>query len=296
MDRAREVQSAMDYDKELPNYIAIQKRILNSNIDMGRPNLAPVERLIEEGTHQRLMTMNNWPFSAFRPCGLYELMVKTIVPYTVSGVIWYQGESDEYFSEHYESAMRAVVQCWRDSWNESIPFLMVQLAAFEVMAEYLDFVPIRKAQERLARTEPGVYLVTAMDVGMQYDIHPKEKRPVGTRLALQALDKVYHCHLLADSPTVQAVERQGSLVRIRMKHTGQGLWVKGENPVTFDVFCGGAALQKFKVEVSPWEILLRAGEFDSGKLVKIGFCQRPYCELNIYNSSGLPVLPFEVEA
>ena len=296
LDRAREVQSAMDYDKELPNYIAIQKRILNSNIDMGRPNLAPVEPLIDEETHQRLMTMNNWPFSAFRPCGLYELMVKTIVPYTVSGVIWYQGESDEYFSEHYESAMRAVVQCWRDSWNESIPFLMVQLAAFEVMAEYLDFVPIRKAQERLARTEPGVYLVTAMDVGMQYDIHPKEKRPVGTRLALQALDKVYHCHLLADSPTVQAVERQGSLVRIRMKHTGQGLWVKGENPVTFDVFYGGAALQNFKVEVSPWEILLRAEEFGSGKLVKIGFCQRPYCALNIYNSSGLPVLPFEVEA
>lgn len=295
LDKAREVQSTVDYEKELPNYIAIQKRILNSDIDMGKPNLAPVEPLIDEATHERLMVMNNWPFSAFRPCGLYELMVKTIIPYTVSGVIWYQGESDEYFSEHYESVMRAVVHCWRDSWKEPLPFIMVQLAAFEVMAEYLDFVTIRKSQEKLAREEPGVYIVTAMDVGMQYDIHPKHKRPVGTRLAMQALDKVYHCHILADSPTVLAVERSGEQVRILMKHTGLGLFVKpGGKPATFELSSREKSWENFTVKVLPHEIDLWIPGLSDEDRVKINFCQCPYCELSIYNSEELPVLPFQI--
>lgn len=293
LDKARQVQSAMDYDKELPNYIAIQKRILASDIDMGKPNLAPVTPLIDEATHERLMTMNNWPFSAFRPCGLYRFMVTTIVPYIVSGVLWYQGESDEYFSEHYENAMRAVVHCWRDSWQEELPFILVQLAAFEVMAEYLDFTPIRRAQQRIAATEPGVYMVTAMDVGMQYDIHPKHKRPVGERLALQALDKIYHRHLLADSPTVQSAQRQGTAVILRMKHTGAGLYVKGQ-PKTFDVKVDGRLTEDFSVAVLGQEIRLESAALLDAKEVLVEFCQRPYCELTIYNSVGLPVLPFSV--
>lgn len=291
LDKAREVQSNMDYEKELPGFIEIQKRMLASNIDMGKPNFAPVSPLIDSETHQRLMTMNNWPFSPFRPCGLHGLMLKTIVPYTVSGVIWYQGESDEYFSEHYEAAMKAVIQCWRDEWQQPLPFIMVQLAAFEVMAEYLDFVSIRKAQERIARTVPQVYLVTAMDVGMRYDIHPKQKKPVALRLANQALDKVYGMHLPADSPTFLDAERSPGRIVLRMKHTGTGLCLKGEKCETFDILVNGQP-KNADIQISGHDIVVSSPEIENADEVTVKFCQRPWCVLNIYNSSGLPVLPF----
>ena len=73
----------------------------------------------------------------------------------------------------------------------TLPFLIVQLASFEEMMEPLDFVPIRAAQERLTKSCKKVWLACAMDAGMRYDIHPKYKRPIGERLAAQALSKVY---------------------------------------------------------------------------------------------------------
>lgn len=294
LDKAQEVQAALDPEETLEKYIALQKQILSREIDMGKPNLAPIDPLLDEAAHERLMTMNNWPCSAFRPCGLFTFMLRTIVPYTISGVIWYQGESDEYFSEHYGSVMRAVVRCWRDNWREELPFLIVQLAAFEVMAEYLDFVPIRRAQDELAKTEPGVYLVTAMDVGMRYDIHPKRKKPVGVRLALQALDKVYHRHLLADSPTVLCTQWEGESVVLRLKHCGNGLYVKGERAETFDISADEECVPDVKVEVRPYELVLTAEAFRTARTLHIAFCQRPYCELTVYNSADLPVLPFTV--
>lgn len=295
LEKAREVQSAMDYDKELPGYIALQKRILSSGIDMGKPNLAPITPLIDEAAHERLMTMNNWPFSPFRPCGLFERMLKTIIPYTVSGVIWYQGESDEYFSEHYENAMKAVIRCWRDCWKEALPFIMVQLAAFEVMAEYLDFVTIRAAQERIARTVENAYLVTAMDVGMRYDIHPKYKKPVGVRLALQALDKVYGCHICADSPTVDTAFWNGGEIVIEMKHSCGGLTVRGKKAKTFCVRCDGVRSDDFTVTVEGRRIRIRCDAAMTASQVEVDYCQMAWCELNIYSGAGLPVLPFSVK-
>lgn len=293
LDRAREVQAGMDYEKELPGFIEMQKNILASDIDMGRPNLAPVSPLIDQQTHERLMTMNNWPFSPFRPCGLYNLMLKTIVPYTVSGVIWYQGESDEYFSEQYESAMKAVIRCWRDEWRQQLPFLMVQLASFEVMAEYLDFTTIRSAQERIARTVPQTYLVTAMDLGMRYDIHPKRKKPVALRLANQALDKVYGTHIPADSPTLLDARRDSGRIILRLKHTGSGLHLEGERCETFDILVNGRK-READVQLSGHDIVISSPAIGDGDEVTVKFCQRPWCTLNIYNSAGLPVLPFTV--
>lgn len=294
LDKAREVQSQTDYEKELPGFIEMQKKMLSGDIDMGKPNLAPLSPLIDEQLHERLMTMSNWPFSPFRPCGLHGLMLQTIVPYTVSGVIWYQGESDEYFSEHYEAAMKAVIRCWRDEWREPLPFIMVQLASFEVMAEYLDFVTIRRAQERIARTVPQVYLVTAMDVGMRYDIHPKEKKPVALRLAAQALDKVYGMHLTADSPTILDARRSPGRIELRFRHTGEGLRSEGERCETFDISVDGSPCEA-EIRICGHDIVLLSPAFEDAAAVTVKFCQRPWCVLNIYNSEGFPVLPFTTE-
>lgn len=294
LERGEAAKKDMQYD-DFYRFVNMQQDILRSGFNMGTPHLEPMEPFLDQELADQVQRLRLMPFSPFRPCGLYHMMVQTMVPYSVKGVLWYQGESDTADADIYAALMRAMIRCWRDDWQADLPFLMVQLASFAYMSEALDFGPIRAVQEALARTEPNVYLVTAFDTGMEFDIHPKEKRPVGVRLALQALDKVYGMHMLADSPTVLESSRQQDTVTIRFKHTGGGLSVRGETPETFDIWADGIAVSAFDVQVLPRCIQIQSAAFADADTVTIAYCQRPWCQATLENSAGLPVLPFSVD-
>ena len=293
LDRAIEAQSKIDHDTELERFITLQKKIDALPIDNSIANLAPI--IPDQGMKDAIAEMNELNlsvYSPFRPSGLYETMLKTIVPYTISGVLWYQGESDEPYANLYEELLHAMIINWRDLWHEELPFILVQLASFEYMVEPLNFVPIRVVQEHLTKIMNKVWLICTMDVGMRYDIHPKEKYPVGKRLALQALSKVYGYPILADSPTVEGYKRDGSQIYIRFANCGDGLKNRGDLPQTVDVKINNSPVNKPKISVYENVMLISSPEFEANKPVTIEFCQHPYCEDTVYNSAGLPVLPF----
>ena len=293
LDEAKKARLKIDRDTEFEQFKALQKKIDTLPIDNSVPNLAPIypdKAMMDDMEKMNVLHLS--VYSPFRPCGLYETMLKTIVPYTVSGVIWYQGESDEPFTDLYEELMRAMIVNWRDLWHEELPFIMVQLASFEYMVEPLNFVPIRAIQEKLTKTMDKVWLTCAMDVGMRYDVHPKEKKPVGERLALQALAKVYGRPILADSPTVEGCTRDGSKVSIRFSNCGGGLECRGDQPRTVDIKINNTAVNEPKISVSDNVMLISSPELEAQGPVTVEFCRHPYCEDTVYNSAGLPVLPF----
>ena len=293
LDKAKEAQSKIDHDTELERFKALQKNMDALPIDNSLPNLAPLhldEAMME--AMKDMYTLQLSTYSPFRPCGLYETMLKTVVPYSLSGVIWYQGESDEPYADLYEELLHAMINNWRDLWHEALPFILVQLASFECMVEPLNFVPIRAIQENLTKTMEKVWLICAMDVGMRYDIHPKKKRPIGERLALQALSKVYGHPILADSPTVEGCNRDGSKIYIRFANCGDGLECRGDQPQTLDVKINGIAVKESKISVLDNVMLISSPELEEDGPVTIEFCQHPYCEDTVYNSAGLPALPF----
>ncbi len=293
LDEAEKARLKIDRDTELERFKTLQKNIDALPIDNSVPNLAPIQ--LDKNMTDALEEMNALrlcAYSPFRPCGLYETMLKTIVPYTISGVIWYQGESDEPFANLYEELMRAMIADWRSLWRDELPFIMVQLASFERMVESLNFVPIREIQENLTKTADKVWLICAMDAGMRYDIHPKHKKPIGERLALQALSKVYGRPVLADSPAVEGCRRDGSSICIRFAHSGRGLECRGEKPLTVDVKINDTAVNEPEIRVCENVMLISSPELEADGPVTVEFCRRPYCEDNIYNSAGLPMLPF----
>lgn len=293
LDKAKQAQAAIEPAGERERYAALQRKLDSLPFDNSVSNLAPIApdpAMMKAMEEMNALFLSR--YSPFRPAGLYETMLKPLAPYTVSGVIWYQGESDEPYADLYEELMRAMIACWWDLWHEPLPLIQVQLASFEQMMEPLNFVPIRAAQERLTKSCDRVWLACAMDAGMRYDIHPKHKRPVGERLALQALSKVYGRALLADSPAVEGASRKGATVCIRFANTGGGLICRGETPETLDITVNGTTLTAFFAEVSGNEMRISAPELEAGGKIEVSFCQHPYCELNVYNSAGLPVLPF----
>lgn len=75
------------------------------------------------------------PWHEWRPSGLYHWMLEKVIPYTIRGFLWYQGESDEDHPEIYSAVMQGLIECWRSRWNEKLPFIFTELAPFgEVIA------------------------------------------------------------------------------------------------------------------------------------------------------------------
>ena len=293
LDRAAEAQAKLDPATELDRYRKLQYTMDNMPFDNSMSNLAPIKpdpAIMASMAEMGELFLSR--YSPFRPCGLYETMLKPTAPYTISGVIWYQGESDAAYADTYEALMQAMISRWRALWKAELPFLIVQLASFEEMMEPLDFVPIRAAQERLTRSCEKVWLVCAMDAGMRYDIHPKHKRPIGERLAAQALSKVYGKAILADSPAPEGAKREGDKLVLRFAHTGDGLTLRGETPETLELIVDGVVRSAFSARVGGNELTITSPEIADAKSVTVAFCQHPFCIDNICNSAGLPMLPF----
>ena len=293
LDRAREARSKIDLSTEKEEYKKIQQMI-----DALPPMNATVNEkplVADEGMMAAMEHMNQYnlcAYSPFRPAGLFHTMLETIVPYTVRGVIWYQGESDEYFGGLFEPLTRALIRKWRALWGEDFPFLMVQLASFEYMMEPLDFVPIRQMQQNIAEDTPHVYLVCAMDAGLRYDIHPKRKKPIGRRLALQALRHVYGLPILSDSPSLRAIRKEGRELIVSFRH-GDGLHVKGTEPRTVDLTVNHEEVTEFSVFVRGDCLIVSSPALETAGTATVRFCRRPWCEDNVCNQADLPVFPFE---
>lgn len=130
----------------------------------------------------------------YRPSGLYESMVLRIAPYTLKGVLWYQGESDDYKANFYRKLFTNLIQNWRADWNdENLPFVYVQLPVHRYNADkdFRNWCIIRKAQDEVSKSVANAFMTCALDLGQYNDIHPKAKKELAERLEQNALANVY---------------------------------------------------------------------------------------------------------
>ncbi|MCD7763755.1 MAG: sialate O-acetylesterase, partial [Lachnospiraceae bacterium] len=108
------------------------------------------------------------------PGCLFEHMLKSIAPYTVTGVLWYQGESDDEAvgqQEIYQVMLRSMIEDWRKELDcPDLPFLIVQLPGFKkwLFVENQDWSKIRKAQESVADADENVMLCSISDAGEEW--------------------------------------------------------------------------------------------------------------------------------
>lgn len=148
---------------------------------------------------EKILGKNPWPGPAscknpYRPTGLYECMVSRILPYTLKGVLWYQGESDDHKPASYYKLFRAMVDNWRSDWGDNLlPFVSVQLPVhrYEADPDFKHWCLIREAQAKASATISNVWLTSSLDLGQYSDIHPRAKKELAERMENLARAKVY---------------------------------------------------------------------------------------------------------
>lgn len=229
------------------------------------------------------------------PGCLYEHMVKTIAPFTVRGVLWYQGESDDDLDkqEIYGEMLKALIRDWRALWqDEALPFLIVQLPGWERWLDMVNkkFSVIRRHQEEVVNADANCFLCSISDAGEQMDIHPKNKKVVGHRLALLALGHIYGRDILCDAPVVTRIQKDSSQIRLKFAHAEGGLHLEGESISALQVI----PEMDFQAELKGDTLVLTL-EKDLADGVKIYFAQEKWYRVNLYNQSNIPAIPFTLE-
>ncbi len=225
------------------------------------------------------------------PGALYENMLCHVAPFTIRGALWYQGCSDESHAAEYAGVLSDLIDNWRTLWNDQFPFIIAQLAPFSawLTCEGTNYPVVRQSQQTVADTVPNTYLISTGDVGMEYDIHPKQKKPVGERAALLAERYVYGCDVPADAPRLSAISKAPGMVMLHFENVGEGLWMKGSTIDGLELFAGSEPVEINATTAGGNLVILLTGDAD--RVDTVSFAHKPFYTMNLYNSYGVPALP-----
>lgn len=237
--------------------------------------------------------------TAQSPHMLFDNMIAPLAPYALRGALWYQGENNASRPGSYASLLRDLIAEWRHLWAQGdFPFFIVQLPLHNAPSAHdpdSGWASLREAQLHVAQSVPGAELAVILDAGEAGDIHPKNKAPVGHRLAQLALATVHGRNIVPGGPLPLAAALEADGVRVNFSHTGSGL-------VTTD---GGAPRPVFLRDASgTWHEATATlqGEFlrasaagcPAPTAIAYAWAENP-AGANLANSEGFPASPFRLD-
>lgn len=232
---------------------------------------------------------------------LYNGMIAPLIPFAIKGAIWYQGESNAGQAWKYRTLHSAMIKNWRDDWKQGdFPFLFVQLAPFmkiETEPKESAWAELRDAQLYTAQTVPGTAMAVITDYGDPADIHPKDKDPVGARLALCAQALAYNEKIPYSGPEYTKQRVDGNKIVLQFKHLEGGLVAKenkGSSELTGFAICGKD--QKWlnaEAKIVGDTVVVSSAQVPEPVAVRFGWANCPV--VNLFNKAGLPASPFRTD-
>ena len=234
------------------------------------------------------------PKSPFRPSGLYKTMLCRVMPYTLAGFIYYQGESDDHKPQIYYKLFKMLIKQWRDDWNDdSLPFIFVQLPMFINAGEKDDrrWCPIREAQLKVHLEDPHTGMAVILDSGEFGNIHPLDKKTVGERLALQAMYHVYGLISADDAygPIFSGCEAGGSGMMIGFSY-GEGMYSASDKLTGFEISGADKVFYPADAEIRGDKVFVSSSEVAEPLYVRYQWVN--WGEVTLFGKNGIPASPF----
>ena len=237
----------------------------------------------------------NWPVM---PSVLYEGMLASLAPLAITGVLWYQGEQNSERGFQYRKILPVTIADWRRLFAQGdIPFYIVSLPAFgHRSATPIDdrWAETRESQALVAATVPNSCLAVTIDTGDPDNIHPKQKRPVGERLALCALARHYGKDTVYSGPTLASLERGPGKIRLHFANTDGGLVVKGAKLEEFEIAGDDRKWYWAEARIEGLDVIVSSPSVPNPTQVRYAWQSNPAATL--FNGAGLPAAPFRTDS
>ena len=229
------------------------------------------------------------------PSILYNAMINPLIDYKIRGAIWYQGESNTSKADQYKDLLPLMITGWRAKWGYDFPFIIAQIANYMDLQrgpEDSDWARLREAQLETLRLD-NTGLAVLIDIGEEKDIHPKNKKDVGYRLALNALHGTYGMDTEYQGPLYAGYSLEKGKVRVRFTHTTGGIVAKGDAPEGFYIAGADHVFHKADAVIDGDSIVVSSPEVRFPVAVRYAWANNPVC--NIFNGFGLPASPFRTD-
>lgn len=243
-----------------------------------------------------------------RPGLFYNSVVKPVLPYTIKGVVWYQGESNtlpdnsgrSIFERalEYKALLKTLITDWRNSWkNSKLPFYIVQLPNYKDSAVNLHWSTIRQAQLESMQEVPKVGMAVTIDVGSAKNIHPDNKEPVGYRIALWALANQYaDKNKIISGPVIQNLKTIKGNIILNFKYTGAGLISQPSHSLEGFEIADALKPSVFipvKALIEGNTVVVMAKLIQHPVSIRYAWSDNP--NPSLFNKEGLPASPFLIK-
>lgn len=219
-------------------------------------------------------------------------MIAPMVPYSIRGVIWYQGEANATVSRapYYCRLMTTLITDWRKAFGQGdFPFLFVQLANYARPGTNDGWPLLREAQlQTLSLNNTG--MAVTIDIGEAQDIHPKNKQDVGLRLALPALALAYGEKVVYSGPIFRQAGREGESMRLWFDHTGAGLSARGGVLKGFEVAGADGTFSPAEARIEGATVVVSSPAVRAPLKARYAWADDP--QATLVNAEGLPASPF----
>lgn len=231
---------------------------------------------------------NKFQRHPYEPCYLYESGILPLDRFPVKGVIWYQGESNAPDYETHEKLFHLLVDSWRKNWeNPELPFYYVQLSSMDRPS----WPWFRDSQRRLLKEIPHTGMAVSSDQGDSLDVHPKNKKPVGERLARQALNRTYGMKAVVPSgPLFRSAEFRKGAAYVSFDFADGMSSSDGKALRTFEVAETEGLFYPAKAEIVGDRIKVYSDQVKHPRYVRYGW--QPFTRANLVNAQGLPASTF----
>jgi sialate O-acetylesterase len=228
-------------------------------------------------------------FDAWAPAALFNGMVAPLTRFAIRGAIWYQGEANAgRTGPLYGRQLRTLITDWRRAWDVGdFPFLIVQLASWNAGPDSM-WPEVREGQRQTLSVKNTGMAVT-IDIGDAEDIHPKDKRDVGLRLALAARAIAYGEKIEWSGPLYRQLTREDHALRVWFDHAS-GMSAKNGPLVGFEIAGADGKFVAADAKIDGESVVVSSATVVDPVSVRYGWAANPTC--NLFNREGLPASPF----
>ncbi len=226
---------------------------------------------------------------------LYNAMIAPLVPYTIKGAIWYQGEANVDRAAQYLETFPLMIKNWRDDWQiGDFPFYYVQIAPYNYSnVSGTSSADIRDAQRRTLDVTENTGMAVTLDIGNIQSIHPGNKKDVGTRLALWALSKDYGKDLTFSGPLYKSSVIEEDHIRITFNYADQGIVLKELQDNQFEIAGEDKEYIKALVKTDGNDIIVYHPDVQKPAYARYAYHNGS--EASLFNKEGLPASSFTTE-
>ncbi|MCP4508278.1 MAG: serine hydrolase [Gammaproteobacteria bacterium] len=247
------------------------------------------------------------------PAHIFNAMIHPVRPYGIRGMIWYQGERNSKNvpqAVHYRSQLAKLIRYYRSSWHErsagnvadGFPFQFTQLPSWNppqtkpVEGLEASWAANREAMRQVERDVANSGMVVSIDTGDAVELHPKNKKPLGIRHALLALQQTYGKKIVGRGPRFTSHRVQDSKIVLEFDSVGSGLMAGRQG--SLDAFAIAGEDRQWRwadAEISGGKVVVSSKEVPQPVAVRYAWAMNPSQRNLLYNKEGLPASPFRTD-